>query len=170
MSKSTILAFTILPIIELDRDFMAIYLYSKFEDDTSKTETCRVLTSKSWRTHGRRRMARYMISSADFVIAELIKRRLIQIRCQKLRFLYRRIRKCIKSRKHLPWCQKRTGIFYSFLYRARKPVSLVLVWRGKWPPDGHFGSDFAHYRTWPSFYAHIPIYQVWRWYAKNLDL
>jgi len=40
----------ILAIIELDRDFMAIYLYSKFEDDTSKTETCSLFTSKSWRT------------------------------------------------------------------------------------------------------------------------
>ena len=40
----------------------------------------------------------------------------------------------------------------------------------KWPPNGHFVSDFAQYRTRPRFYVHIAINQIRSWSVKKWSL
>ena len=42
------------PIIELDRDLVAIYIMSKFENDCFRNVDARVVTNQLWTTDGRR--------------------------------------------------------------------------------------------------------------------
>ena len=40
----------------------------------------------------------------------------------------------------------------------------------RWPPVGHFGSNFHQYQTCPRFYGHTQYIQIWRWSDKNCGL